>query len=191
MGKYKRPMSEPSSADYVDRVRLGKELVKHANRTAQWRKAGKKGVPPLSDYLGEAVLKIATRLSTAPNFLRYPFREDMVGDAVLACCKYIHNYDETLGYSPFAYATTICYRTFQGVIMKEKLERMRPYLLAMERGDSEFRRWFNEAMTGAEDEFRRRFGFRPDDKDFLEFTAPPRKPGKVSRKTSGDDGGIF
>ena len=40
------------------------------------------GRPPVSNYIGECFVKIAEHLSYKPNFANYPFREEMVGDAI-------------------------------------------------------------------------------------------------------------
>ena len=39
--------------------------------------------PPVCTYIAECFIKIAEHLSYRPNFMNYPFREDMVGDVYL------------------------------------------------------------------------------------------------------------
>jgi len=79
----------------------------------------------VTDYVAESFYKIATGLSHKPSFIRYPFREDMVMDAVENCLKAVPNYDpqvETRTGVPnaFSYFTTVCYNAFLRRIKKEK-----------------------------------------------------------------------
>jgi DNA-directed RNA polymerase specialized sigma24 family protein len=80
-----------------------------------------KPVPPVvSDYIGECFWLIATRLSTKANFARYPFREDMVGDAVENCLRYMHNFNPKKSQNPFAYFTQYAHNAFIRRIEAEK-----------------------------------------------------------------------
>ncbi len=76
----------------------------------------------LTNYLGEAIQKIASGLSYAPNFINYSFKEDMIGDAVLKMYQAILHKKFKLneGFSPFGYFTTIAYHAFICRIKKEK-----------------------------------------------------------------------
>ena len=40
---------------------------------------------PVTDYIGECFLKIATHLSYRPNFINYTYREDMIADGIENC----------------------------------------------------------------------------------------------------------
>lgn len=91
--------------------------------------AKEKGIerPKVPKYLGECFLKIASHLSYRPNFCNYPFRDDMISDAIENQLTYIHNFDphytnpETgRKMNPFAYFTQICYYAFVRRIGKEK-----------------------------------------------------------------------
>jgi hypothetical protein len=75
--------------------------------------------PMITNYIGECFLKIATHLSYRPNFINYPFREDMISDGVENCVQYIKNFDPERG-NPFAYFTQIIYYAFLRRIQKEK-----------------------------------------------------------------------
>ena len=71
--------------DFVSRY--GREPTKE-DRSKRWE-----GKPPISNYLGECFLKIATHLSYKPNFVNYMFRDDMISDGIENCVQYIHNLD--------------------------------------------------------------------------------------------------
>lgn len=75
--------------------------------------------PMITNYIGECFLKIATHLSYRPNFINYPFREDMISDGIENCVQYIDNFDPERG-NPFAYFTQIIYYAFLRRIQKEK-----------------------------------------------------------------------
>ena len=76
--------------------------------------------PPIPDIVGAALLKIANRLSTKPNFINYTFREEMVSDGIENCINYIDNFDPDKSKNPFAYFTQIIYYAFLRRIQKEK-----------------------------------------------------------------------
>ena len=61
--------------------------------------------PPVTDYIAESFLKIAEHLSHRPNFINYPFRDDMIGDGVENCLLYAHNFDPSKSSNPFSYFT--------------------------------------------------------------------------------------
>lgn len=76
----------------------------------------------ITNYLGDAIQKIANGLSYAPNFINYSFKEDMVGDAILKMYQAIlhKKFKLNKGFSPFGYFTTIAYHAFICRIKKEK-----------------------------------------------------------------------
>jgi hypothetical protein len=76
----------------------------------------------LNDELAEMVNKIAHKLSYAPNFINYTYREDMVGDALIRMFKALMSkkYDREKGTNPFSYFTRIAFNAFRNRIKKEK-----------------------------------------------------------------------
>ena len=106
-------------AHYVDNKLLYqvmvqyKQAVKEAEETAD-------EPPVVPDLVGAALLKIANRLSTKPNFINYTFREEMVSDGIENCINYINNFDPEKSKNPFAYFTQIIYYAFLRRIQKEK-----------------------------------------------------------------------
>ena len=83
--------------------------------------------PPVTDYIGECFLKIAERLSYRPNFINYPFREEMVGDGVENCLMYCSNFDPEKSKNPFSYFTQIIYYAFLRRIQREKKQEYIKY----------------------------------------------------------------
>ena len=76
--------------------------------------------PKMTEYIGECIYKIATRLSTRPNFINYTYRDEMICDAIENCIQYINNFNEDKSNNAFAYVTQICYYAFLRRIQKEK-----------------------------------------------------------------------
>ena len=76
--------------------------------------------PPLTNYIGECFLKIATHLSYRPNFINYSYRDEMISDGIQNCLQYAYNFDPEKSKNPFAYFTQIIYYAFIRRIQKEK-----------------------------------------------------------------------
>ena len=76
--------------------------------------------PPVSNYIGECFLKIATHLSFRPNFINYTYRDDMISDGIENCLQYVSNFNPEKSNNPFAYFTQIIYYAFLRRIAKEK-----------------------------------------------------------------------
>ena len=83
-------------------------------------KANETDPPKMSEYIGECIYKIATRLSTRPNFINYTYRDEMICDAIENCIQYIGNFNPEKSTNAFAYITQICYYAFLRRIQKEK-----------------------------------------------------------------------
>jgi hypothetical protein len=104
---------------YVDNKRLYAEMIAYVQ---EYKDAVAAGVetPRVSKYIGECVWLIATRLATNRNFVGYTYRDEMIGDAIENCLRYIHNFNHEKSSNPFAYFTQIMYYAFLRRIEKEK-----------------------------------------------------------------------
>ena len=102
-----------------------------------------KDQPPVTNYIGECFLKIATHLSYRPNFINYTYREEMISDGIENCLQYIDKFDPNMSSNPFAYFTQIIYYAFIRRIQKEKKQlyikykSMQNYEIAPEYMDQE------------------------------------------------------
>jgi hypothetical protein len=76
----------------------------------------------MSDELAMMVSKISHKLSFAPNFINYSYREEMVGDGVIRMMKALiaKKYNREKGTNPFSYFTRIAFNAFRNRIKKEK-----------------------------------------------------------------------
>ena len=117
MTRQKRQTKE--SVHYVNNKEFTAAIIEH---NMACREAVKKGVdkPRVSEYIGECIYKIATRLSTKPNFINYSYRDEMICDGIENCLQYIDNFNPDKSNNPFAYFTQIIYFAFLRRIQKEK-----------------------------------------------------------------------
>jgi hypothetical protein len=92
--------------DYLDRVKLAEESDDPK--------------PRITEYIGECLLKISTRLSTKPNFINYTYRDEMISDGIENCVNYLGNFNPEKSKNPFAYFTQIIYYAFLRRIQREK-----------------------------------------------------------------------
>lgn len=95
---------------YVDPKEFDSEIVSYYD-------TGK-----MSDNLANMISKISNKLSYAPNFINYTYREEMVGDGVIRMMKALmaKKYNRDKGTNPFSYFTRIAFNAFRNRIKKEK-----------------------------------------------------------------------
>ena len=185
--KNPRKKKASSDADYVSNTDLYAALIDYRKKTDEAENAGRKK-PKLPDFIGECILKIASRLSYRPNFANYPYREEMVSDAVLNCVTYIDNFDPSKSTSPFGYLTQICWFSFVRIINKEKREKYTQYKFAEQQNDKDFHNWFNETYAGIDIGRRDFFGLTDLDMErFDEMLTPKKKKRKKKVKKDSLD----
>ena len=106
-------MSQSKKADkkekhYVNNDEFLAAMVKWKKQVNKSKKKSEK-IPPVTDYIATCFFKIAEHLSHRPNFINYPFKEDMIGDGIENCLQYAHNFDPEKSENPFSYFTQIIY----------------------------------------------------------------------------------
>jgi hypothetical protein len=114
-----RKRQKKGDKHYVNNAEFTAALHEYSQ---ECRTANDAGIPEprMSDYIGGCILKMANRLSLTPRFRGYPFREEMVGDAVIAAVKYAKNFDGRRFDNAFAYVTQILFSHMIMTIKKEK-----------------------------------------------------------------------
>ena len=108
-----------ASKHYVNNVEFTEAIITH-NHACKDAIAEGEEKPRVSEYIGECIYKIATRLSTKPNFINYSYRDEMICDGIENCLQYINNFNEEKSRNAFAYITQIIYFAFLRRIQKEK-----------------------------------------------------------------------
>lgn len=118
---------KPKPAQYVNNKELQEEFVRYATRKAEWIAAGKPGVPPLTNKIGQAIIDISTRRTYSRNFVGYTqaWKEEMIGDAIETCARYAHNYNPFKYNNPFAYITQL---VTNAIILRIKREKKQTYV---------------------------------------------------------------
>jgi hypothetical protein len=102
-----------NNAEMLESIKSYKAKLKEArdNNTEE---------PRIPEYLGECVLKIATRLSQKSNFINYSYRDDMILDGIENCIQCMNSFDPEKSSNPFSYFTQVIYFAFLRRIAKEK-----------------------------------------------------------------------
>lgn len=112
-------MTKKKSVHYVDNKKFLQAMTEWKENCAMAEEADDPK-PPLTNYIGECFLKIATHLSYRPNFINYSYRDEMISDGIQNCLQYAHNFDPEKSKNPFAYFTQIIYYAFIRRIAVEK-----------------------------------------------------------------------
>lgn len=112
-------MAPKKKEHYVDNVKFQQEMM---NYLSALKKDKTLRVP---EFIGKCILDIANRLAFHKNFIRFPaIRDEMIGDGIENCLRYIANYDYKKYSNPHTYFTTVCYWAFVRRIVREKRQYM-------------------------------------------------------------------
>jgi len=112
-------MAKAKSVHYVNNKEFLEAMVAWKDLCAEAEKLGEQR-PPITNYIGECFVKIATHLSYKPNFINYTYRDEMISDGIENCLQYVANFNPEKSQNPFAYFTQIIYYAFIRRIQKEK-----------------------------------------------------------------------
>ena len=137
-------MTKKKPEHYVDNVRFCEAMTEWKNQVIEAEEAGEEKRPPISEYIGECFVKIAEHLSRKPNFINYPFRDEMQADGIENCLMYAHNFNPEKSKNPFSYFTQMIYYAFLRRIEKEKKQNFIKYKMMQKLDDGSFMRWFKE-----------------------------------------------
>jgi len=129
---------------YVNNEKFLKSMLEWKKDLAKAEKKGNKK-PPVTTYIAECFMMIAEHLAQRPNFINYPFKDDMVGDGIENCIAYAHNFDPQKSQNPFAYFTQIIYYAFLRRIEREKKQSYIKYkCMQMNDMDGKFVEWLRD-----------------------------------------------
>ena len=166
---------------FFDAMVEWKKLVNEADAAGDTR-------PPVTNYIGECFLKISEKLSNRPNFMNYPYRDEMISDGVENCLMYAHNFDPEKSKNPFSYFTQMIYYAFLRRIEKEKKQSFIKYKLMEENDDGTFSSWFKENFfdKGQNDKTSKDY-FQLSDTDIENFGTGKKKKKKKVKDDSKDN----
>lgn len=74
----------------------------------------------MPDYVGNAVMLMATKLANRSNFGRYTFKDDLIGNGVLSCVRYLKSFNPDKSTNAFAYVTQILHNAYVRQIQVEQ-----------------------------------------------------------------------
>jgi len=112
-------MARVKGKHYVDNKKFLEAMIEWKTKCVKAEENGEES-PPITNYIGECFLKIATHLSYRPNFINYTYRDEMISDGIENCLQYVANFNAEKSKNPFAYFTQIIYYAFLRRIAKEK-----------------------------------------------------------------------
>lgn len=136
------------STHYVNNKTLLEEMIKYREKVQLSKQNGTQK-PQVPNYVGQALLMIAERLSRKGNFVNYSFRDEMISDGIENCILYIDNFDPAKSNNPFAYFTQIIHNAFVRRIQKEKKQQ---YIKIKNMQNSFIFSELSEHMSGHENE---------------------------------------
>lgn len=125
----KKRVRKPRSKDdshYVDNKEFLKAFIEY-NAKYKAAKAEGKEPPRIPNYIGECFMKIEDKFSHHQSFIGYPYREEMIADAIENCIMYAHDFDPNRGTNPFAYFSQTVWNAFIRRINKENKNKYITY----------------------------------------------------------------
>ena len=135
--------------------------------------------PKIPNYIGECFHKIAEGLSHKPNFINYPFRDEMIADGVENCLMYFENFDSKKTQNPFAYFTQIVFYAFLRRIQKEKKQMYIKYKATEQMGILD-----EYELLELEEGNNRQFEIYDNVLEFIENFEETKKIKKIASKKS-------
>lgn len=102
-----------NNADFLAAIVQYKTDVKEAEDSGVTK-------PRIPEYIGECLLKIATKLATNFRFNQYTYKDEMILDGIENCLLYFDNFDPEKSSNPFGYYSQVIWWAFVRRINKEK-----------------------------------------------------------------------
>jgi len=146
--------------------------------------------PPVSEYIGKCFMDIAEHLSYKPNFMNYPYKEEMIGDGIENCLMYCHNFNPEKSKNPFSYFTQIIYYAFLRRIEREKKQSYIKYkCLQMNDTEGFFRKYYSNNYFESESQAVKSI-FNLSENDIDKFTVKKKKRKKTKKKKDTDEDSV-
>ena len=90
--KFKEPIDPDNPRYYLSKDDMHAALVEYRQQCEEAEAAGLEP-PGISNYLGECFLNIAKGIAMKHNFRGYSFVNEMIGDGVMVCLKYVRSFN--------------------------------------------------------------------------------------------------
>lgn len=172
----KKPVHYVNNEDFLNAIIEYQKLCKEAEEAGDER-------PIIPNYLGECILKIATKLANRPNFINYSYKDDMILDGIENCIQYFNNFNPEKSKNAFAYFTSIIWYAFLRRIDKEKKQSYIRGKLIRDNTIEQFE--LQDHDMGGDDDYHNTYvGFMQDhgtfDSDYEEKKKAKRKKKQAS-----------
>jgi hypothetical protein len=107
---------------FIDNKKLYDEFVQFHMVNKKYESGVINTPPRISDYMGKAFISMANKYSNHYKFRGYTnaWKEEMIEEAILTCCKYCKSFDPAKSENPFSYITYIIHTAFLNKIKEEK-----------------------------------------------------------------------
>lgn len=128
--KVKAKRKTGSDRHYIDDKKFHKALSEY-QQAANDASENNLPKPMVPDYIAQSLMMLSRKIARKPGFSRYPFIEDMIGDAILCCFKNIHNFNPKHP-TAFPYFTQIVHYSFIQRILREHTALYRKFRAIME-----------------------------------------------------------
>ena len=107
-------------SNYISNKEFTKGIVEYNNICKELEDQGR-DIPMIPNDIAKQFIALANKLGSRYNFSGYTFRDEMVSNAILACCAKIRKFDSQYS-NGFAYFTSVCWRAMVDVInLEEKM----------------------------------------------------------------------
>jgi len=170
------------NSHYIDNKKFLEEIIKYKKEV---KKAKRENLPKpgVNNYIGQCFMDIAENLAKKPNFANYPFKEEMIGDAVENCMMYTTNFDPAKSKNPFAFFTQIIFYAFLRRIQKEK-KQLYIKMKQFEEHDptGKFRNWLKEKFEPEQNPFSDILQLSQEDVEIFEKKFKIKNKKKTSKK---------
>jgi hypothetical protein len=104
---------------YISNKEFTQQIVEYI-KLCDAEEAEGREAPVIPKSIALQFKSLATKLSTRYNFVNYTFRDEMVSNALFACCAKIRKFNINIGSNAFAYFTNVCWRAMVDVINYEE-----------------------------------------------------------------------
>lgn len=129
--KTKAKRRATSDRHYIDDVAFHAALTAYKQAVAD-AEAKNLPKPIVPDYIATCLMMLARKYARKPGFSRYPFVEDMIGDAIMCCFKNLKKFDPKHP-TAFPYFTMVVHNAFVQRILKEKTALYKKFRAIMDR----------------------------------------------------------
>ena len=189
-------MSKKPANHYIDNKEFYQAMIEWKKLVIEAEESDEPR-PPVTEYIGKCFLDIAEHLSFRPNFINYPYKDEMVGDGIENCLMYAHNFDPEKSKNPFSYFTQIIYYAFLRRIEKEKKQNYVKYKAMEQLDDGTIKNWYTknhfepDKPSSVPNELSSREmlhkHFQLNDQDIEKFTPKKKKKKKKTKDSSLED----